>query len=210
MVTATASKSVRTWSAIAMLAVLGLLVPPVAATDEKPTVIVKDVVTRILAVLDDESLSEEQARKRVEAIASEGINYYEMSKRILAGSWSQATADQKSRFIELFRQILLNNYWSRIRQYSGEHVRYVNFSIDREIYATVHTVIQGETVEIPVSYRLKYADGAWLAYDIIVESNSLIATYRASFGKVIKNHGIERLLKEMEKRAKEPPDDPIG
>jgi ABC-type transporter MlaC component len=75
---------------------------------------------------------------------------------------------------------------------------------DQEIFATVDTVIQSETVEIPVAYRLKYTDGKWLAYDFLVENQSLVATYRKSFAEIIKNHGMPRLLKELEKRAAEP------
>ena len=168
-----------------------------------PIVIVKDMITRILKTLSDDSLSEEQARNRVESIASERINYYEMSKRILAVNWSKAEPAQQRRFIELFRQILLHTYWSRLKKYSDEEVIYFTSTVEKDIFATVDTVIQSETIEIPVSYRLKYADGKWLAYDFLVENKSLIATYRASFAEIIKNHGMDRLLKEMEKETRE-------
>ncbi len=174
-----------------------------AETDAMPVVILKDTITCILKTLSDDSLSEEQARNRVESIASERINYYEMSKRILAVNWSKAEPAQQRRFIELFRQILLHTYWSRLKKYSDEEVIYFTSTIEKDIFATVDTVIQSETIEIPVSYRLKYADGKWLAYDFLVENKSLIATYRASFAEIIKNHGMDRLLKEMEKETRD-------
>ena len=172
------------------------------ATDETPILIVKDTITRIMKTLADDSLSTEVARKRVGQIASERINYYEMSKRVLAVNWSKADPAQQKRFIKLFRKILSNAYWARIKEYRNEEVVYFTSSIENEIYATVDTVIQSDVVEIPVTYRMKYTDGKWLAYDFLVENSSLIATYRTSFAEIIKNHGMERLLKEMEEKAK--------
>lgn len=175
-----------------------------AAVDEKPIVIVKSTITRILKTLADDSLSEEQTRNRVAEITRERINYYEMSRRILAVNWAKAGPEQQRRFVELFTEILTNTYWSRIKKYRNEEVVYFTSSIEQEVYATVDTVIQSETIEIPVTYRLKYTNGKWLAYDFLVEGASLIGTYRASFAEIIKNHGMDQLLKEMAEKVREP------
>jgi phospholipid transport system substrate-binding protein len=190
---------------LAMLfAVSVVAAEPAAAMDEKPIVIVKDTISRILETLGDDALSEEEMRSRVASIASERINYYEMGRRVLAVHWVTASRDEQRHFVELFREILTNTYWTRIKNYRNEEVVYFTSSIDQEIFATVDTVIQSETVEIPVTYRLKYTDGKWLAYDFLVEIQSLVATYRKSFAETIKNHGMPRLLEELEKRAAEP------
>ena len=145
-----------------------------AATNETPIAIVKDTITRILSTLADDSLSEEQARKRVAAIANERINYYEMSKRVLAVNWSKTNPEQRKRFVGFFRQKLFDTYWSRFKKYRDKEVIYFTSTIDNDGFATVDTVIQSDTIEIPVTYRLKYAKGKWLAYDFLVENNSLI------------------------------------
>jgi phospholipid transport system substrate-binding protein len=192
--------TLRAFVVISLLSIL-----PVAqalAADETPIIIVKSTITRIMKTLADDSLSVDAARKRVGQIASERINYYEMSKRILAINWAKADPDQQKRFIELFKEILSNTYWDRIKKYRNEEVVYFTSSIENEIYATVDTVIQSDTVEIPVTYRMKYTNGKWLAYDFLIENSSLIGTYRTSFAEIIKNHGMERLLKEMEEKAK--------
>jgi ABC-type transporter MlaC component len=80
--------------AFVVISLLSILVAQVAAADETPIIIVKDTITRIMKTLADDSLSVDAARKRVGQIASERINYYEMSKRILAVNWSKADPDQ--------------------------------------------------------------------------------------------------------------------
>jgi|GEM_PF-1083526 ABC-type transporter MlaC component len=169
----------------------------VSATEETPVAIVKDTISRILETLSDNSLNDEQARAAVEQIASERINYYEMGQRILARNWSKADDAQKARFVELFRERFIHVYWSRIRNYSDEDVLYFTATIDRDIYATVDTIIQTERIKVPVTYRLKFANGRWLAYDFLIENKSMISTYRATYAQIIKNKGIDKLLTIM-------------
>ncbi|MGR9088946.1 MAG: MlaC/ttg2D family ABC transporter substrate-binding protein [Gammaproteobacteria bacterium] len=175
-----------------------------AEANERPIVIVKDTIGRILQTLNDPQFTEDERRDRVAAIASERINYYEMGRRILAVNWSKTEPADQRRFVELFRQVLTNAYWSRIKKYRNEEVVYFTSNSDGVNFATVDTVIQSDTVEIPVTYRLKHTDGKWLAYDFLVEGQSLVATYRDSCAETIKNHGMARLLEDMEKRIAEP------
>jgi len=122
-----------------------------------------------------------------------------MSQRILATNWKKATDEQKIEFIFLFEKIILDDYWVRIRQFSGERVEYLAVSIDREIYATVDTVIVrgGTDVQIPITYRMQLKNGKWSAYDFLVESLSLIQNYRREYQAIIKNSGIKGLLEYM-------------
>lgn len=74
---------------------------------------------------------------------------------------------------------------------------YFTATIDRDIYATVDTIIQTERIKVPVTYRLKFANGRWLAYDFLIENKSMISTYRATYAQIIKNKGIDELLTVM-------------
>lgn len=174
-----------------------------AETDDKPIIVVKNTISRILKVLSDESISEADAREKVAAIAGERIDYQEMSQRVLGINWSKADASQQQRFVHLFREIVLHRNWARMKQFNNEDVIYFTSTIDKDIFAAVDTVIQSETVEIPVTYNLRLTNGRWLAYDFIIEDQSLISNYRNSFASVIKNHGVDRLLEEMEKTVNE-------
>ena len=145
-----------------LLAALGAALAPgaAAAESERPIVVVKDTISRILETLRDQTLAPEAARARVASIASERIDYRDMSQRILARHWAKADPEQQDRFVSMFRDVVVNLYWERIRKYAGEEVFYFTSSIDQEIYATVDTVIQSDTIEIPVTYRLRLSNAA--------------------------------------------------
>jgi phospholipid transport system substrate-binding protein len=172
---------------------------PALADAGKPGQIVKRTIDQVLKVLGDESLSEEQKQRFVYQTVSKQIDFHTMSQRVLATNWDRADNQQKAEFVFLFEKILLNDYWVRLKNYSGERVEYYAVSIDRGKYATVDTVIirDGSDVEIPITYRMELKDGEWRAIDFLVESLSLVQNYRREYQATAKNYGIQGLLEQM-------------
>ena len=169
------------------------------ADDGNPGQIVKKTIDQVLAVLDDGTLSKEQKQRFVYQTASKQIDFKSMAQRILATNWDRADNQQKAEFVFLFEKILLNDYWTRMNNYSGERVEYYAVSVEQKKYATVDTVIirDGSNVEIPITYRMELKEGVWRAYDFLVESLSLVQNYRREYQAIIKNHGIQGLLEHM-------------
>ncbi|MCG8324767.1 MAG: ABC transporter substrate-binding protein [Thiotrichales bacterium] len=169
-----------------------------------PEYVVRNVVNNVLKVLDDPQLDEQQKRLIVFGLISNHIHFEEMSRRILAVHWKTLTDSQKIRFINLFEQNLLNSYWIRVRQYSGEQVKYIASSHDQKGFATVDTVIERDNQEIviPVTYRMKYTGLEWLAYDFLIENLSLVQNYNREYMAVIKNSGVDGLLEHMAREAR--------
>ena len=173
------------------------------ANEESPGKIVKQVVDKVLSVLKDESLDEEERKQLISDLIKERINFKDMSRRILATNWKIATEEQKVEFTSLFQEILLNTYWIRMNQYAGERIEYITVSSNREGYATVDTIIvrNKSDVEIPISYRMKRFVNIWFAYDFVVEYLSLVQSYRNEYGATVKNFGIDGLLKLMKQEV---------
>lgn len=169
------------------------------ADENNPGQVVKKTIDKVLTVLGDSSLSEDQKQQFIYQTVSKQIDFNSMSRRILATNWDTATNQQQAEFVFLFEKILLNDYWARIKNYTGERVEYYAVSIDREKFATVDTVIirEGTSVEIPITYRMELNGGEWKAYDFLVESLSLVQNYRREYQAIIKNHGIDGLLEQL-------------
>lgn len=169
-----------------------------AEDTETPVKVVKSTISRILKTLQDDTLSEGQARDRIAAIASERINYAGMSQRILATNWTRLDEDEQARFISAFRAILIDTYWQRMKNYSDEKVIYFTSSLNTPDFATVDTVIESRQVEIPVTYRLKKTNARWMAYDILIEGRSMVQTYRLQAAQLFKRGGAEALMEAVE------------
>ncbi len=189
-----------------LLIILTGLMPILSAEDktiESPEYVVRNVVNHVLQALGDNSLDEEYKRLIVYGLISNHIHFEEMSRRILGPRWKTLTDLQKIRFIDLFEENLLNDYWVRVKQYSGEKIKYVTSTQDHNGFASVDTVIERDNNEvvIPVTYRLKYTGLEWLAYDFLVENLSLVQNYSREYAAIIQNEGIEGLLRHMQQQA---------
>jgi phospholipid transport system substrate-binding protein len=165
-------------------------------TKEEPGIIVKQTVDQVLLILQDASLDEVKRKELISALIEERINFNDMARRILATNWKVATEEQQKEFTSLIQKILINTYWIRMNQYAGESVEYISVSSDRDGYATVDTIIVRDKsdVEIPLSYRMKRFVDIWYAYDFIVETLSLVQSYRNEYAATVKNYGIDGLL----------------
>lgn len=178
-----------------------LMIPSAyAGDDDKPGMIVQDTVNQVLGILTDDELTEVEKKTSAYKLVSQQINFAGMSRRILAINWNKSSDNQKQEFEDLFRQILLNTYWQRIKNYDGEKVEYITGMIDGNRFATVDTVVVSDKIEIPITYRMELVDDTWMAYDFLIESLSLVTSYRTEYRNVIKTHGVDGLLKQMRER----------
>ncbi len=170
--------------------------------EDKPGLIVQDTVNKVLDILTNNELSEEEKKNQSYDIVGKQINFAGMSRRILAINWKKSTDQQKQEFENLFREILLNTYWQRIKNYDNEKVEYITGMIEGNRFATVDTVIISDKLEIPITYRMELIDGKWMAYDFLIESLSLVTRYRTEYRSTIKTHGVDGLLSQMREKIK--------
>ncbi len=185
-----------------LLGVLAVAAPAAHAAPG-PTDTVRLTVDAVIATLSDTGLDEDARRSRVYSLITAQFNFPGMAKRILATNWKKASGAQRQRFVALFTQILANTYWSRIKDYSGEHVEYVGERIKNDKLARVRTEIVTARQRIPVDYSLHKKNGAWRAHDVSIEGVSLVRNYRSSYQQIARKEGIDGLLEKMARKVAE-------
>jgi phospholipid transport system substrate-binding protein len=171
---------------------------------ESPTETVQGTVTQILQILADPRLKGEaqQASRRrlLEETISKRFDYREMSKRTLASQWSRLSEQERTEFVNLFKQFLSDRYAGRIGDYSGEKVVYLGERLEGQ-YAEVRTKLIASKAEYPMDYRLINKEGKWYAYDIIADGVSLVKNYRSQFEKILRTGSYEELVARLRDRS---------
>jgi len=166
---------------------------------ETPKETVATTVDSVLEVLRNSTIDETAKKRHIKSLVSEHFDFRAMSSRVLATNWKTATKKQKSRFTNLFKELLTNTYWRRISGYQNETVDYVSEKMLNDKLATVNTIIKTSTVDIPVDYKLyRKDDGSWRAYDVVIEQVSLVRNYRGSFQQIVHDVGIDGLIQQLE------------
>ena len=173
-----------------------------------PDALIKTVATDVTTVLKSEPAILSNAAKLKELIENKLIpnfSFARMTQLAMGRNWAKATPEQQASLTKEFQTLL-------VRTYSGALANFRNNTIDvrplrmqaAETDVTVKTVInQANGQGIPIDYSLeKEPDGSWKAYDIIVAGVSLVTNYRDEFNTVIRDQGVDALVKQLQSKNK--------
>jgi phospholipid transport system substrate-binding protein len=128
-----------------------------------------------------------------------------VARLILGDHWKSASDQQRERFSDSFKNLIIRSYATAMFQYTGEQeLRYGEVTLRGEgriaVVATT-LAIPGEA-SVPVDYYcLKASDGRWQIYDIQIDGISLIISYRNQYGEFIANNGLDALISSLEEKA---------
>ena len=180
----------------------------VAQAQPAPDALIKTVATDVTTVLKADPAILSNAAKLKELIENKLIpnfSFARMTQLAMGRNWAKATPEQQAALTKEFQTLL-------VRTYSGALANFRNNTIDvrplrmqsAETDVTVKTVInQANGQGIPIDYSLeKGTDGSWKAYDIIVAGVSLVTNYRDEFNTVIRDQGVDALVKQLQNKNK--------
>jgi phospholipid transport system substrate-binding protein len=96
--------------------------------------------------------------------------------------------------------MLVRTYSGAIQAYQGQTMKVQPLRMkpdDTDV--TVHNqyVRAGGGKPVQLDYQMHKTDQGWKIYDIVVEGVSLVLTYRSEFDSVVKQQGIDGLIKRL-------------
>ena len=192
----------------AAVATLSLLASLSVQAEIAPDVLVKTIASDVTTVLKtDPAVLANPAKLRdlIESKLIPNFSFLRMTQLAMGRNWAKATPEQQTALSKEFQTLL-------VRTYSGALASFRNNTIDTrplrmaagDTDVTVKTVInQPNGQGIPIDYSLeKGADGNWKAYDIVVAGVSLVTNYREEFNAVIRDQGVDALVKQLQSKNK--------
>jgi phospholipid transport system substrate-binding protein len=178
----------------------------VAADIIAPDVMLKQTSDDVIAVLKDKREELEDNPKLVYDLVQEHIlphlDEVTIAKLALGKNWRAATREQKLEFIEEFRNLLIRTYGKSLSEFSDQEINYfpVRMKPGDDKVVVKSEVLQPGGPSIPVSYRMRIKDGAWVVYDLSIDGVSLVTSYRGTFDQEVRKGGIDGLLKYLKDR----------
>ena len=169
-----------------------------AAAVASARAVVSKVMSRVVSVLSDRSLSDDQRLAQIEAIAYSNFDFETMAKLVLARNWKNFSKEERRTFVTEFTDLLARSYSSRLKRYSDEGVDVVGARPEPRGDVTVETRIVGGGFDgATVNYRMRQRGGEWKAIDAVVEGVSLVSSYRTQFREVLSGSSPAKLLERM-------------
>jgi phospholipid transport system substrate-binding protein len=187
---------------------LFFLAGPAVAEDLTPDQLVQKVTEEVLATIkSDKQLAagdKQKALKLAEEKVLPHIDFEESTRLAVGRAWASATPEQKQKLVSEFRRMLVRTYSNAIEAYQGQTLKVLPSRGGKQgsgDEATVRTqFIRAGGQPLPIDFAARKTDKGWKIYDITVEGVSLVLTYRSEFDQVVKQEGMDGLIKRLSQK----------
>jgi len=177
--------------------------PALAQSDLPPDALVRKITEDVLAAVKvDKDLQAGDVKKALALAEQKVLPYIDFAEavRLAVGRpWAGATPAQREHLTREFRSMLVRIYSNSIDGYRGQTMRVL--PVRMEPGATDVSVrnqyLRPGRPPVPVEYAMRRTAEGWKIYDIVVENVSLVLTYRAEFDRVIRDSGIDGLIRRL-------------
>jgi phospholipid transport system substrate-binding protein len=188
------------------LMILALAVcSPALASNPDPVAVVRDTTTALFTLVEEKRTEFEQDPELLQtALKQELLPRLDTvySGRLVLGRHGRGLPpEQIEAFALALSNVLMKNYATGLLEFrSRDQIEILPLAGDNSERATrVRTRVNLDSGEqAPVDYVLRFSDGQWRVFDVIIEGISYVATFRNQIGEEIRRDGFDRMLSRLE------------
>jgi phospholipid transport system substrate-binding protein len=168
-----------------------------------PDVLVKQVTLEVVDLIAKDKEIRGGNRAKLIGLINDRVlphfNFISMAALAMGQSWNKATPEQKKRVTEEFRTLLVRTYASALASYSDQKFDFRPLRAkanDTDVTVNVR-VLQPGTQPVPIDYSMEKTPSGWKLYDVMVGGVSLVANYRTEFNNLVRESGVDGLIKNL-------------
>jgi phospholipid transport system substrate-binding protein len=168
-----------------------------------PDVLVKQVTLEVVDLIAKDKEIRGGNRAKLIGLINDRVlphfNFISMAALAMGQSWNKATPEQKKRVTEEFRTLLVRTYASALASYSDQKFDFRPLRAkanDTDVTVNVR-VLQPGTQPVPIDYSMEKTPSGWKVYDVMVGGVSLVANYRTEFNNLVRESGVDGLIKNL-------------
>ncbi len=190
-------------NALALMAFMAGASAQALAPEQLVQKITEEVLT---AIKSDKQLAAGDKQKAMQLAEQKVLPYidFDEATRLAVGrAWSQANPEQRKKLVSEFRNMLVRTYSNAIEGYQGQTLKILPSRGKQEgkEEATVRAqFVRAGGPPLPMEFQMRKSGEGWKIYDIAVEGISLVLTYRSEFDSVVKQEGIDGLIKRLSQK----------
>lgn len=139
----------------------------------------------------------------VDKVVLPHFDFRYMSQIVMGRYWRQASPDQRNRFTQAFKSLLVRTYANSLLEYSNNKIVWKPVhAAPNATHVTVRSEVEVESgPAVPIDYSMRKEQSGWKVYDVAVDGVSLVTNYRSSFSATIQEKGIDGLIKQIQRKA---------
>lgn len=186
-----------------LLLLLALATPLSPAQDVAPDVLLKAVTLEVLAIIrEDKDIQAGDPAKVAELVETRVLPHFDfarMTQLAVGRNWRLATPEQQQAITLEFKTLLVRTYSTALSGYRDQVIEYMPLraASDATEVTVKSEVRQPGAQRMTIDYEMEKTAARWKVYDIKVAGVSLVTTYRGTFASIVRDGGIEGLIKSL-------------
>lgn len=169
---------------------------------------IRSLADRAITTLTAEGQTSEMRRDQFRNLFREGFAINGIARFVLGRYWRRATEDDRTEYLALFEDVIVNTWADRFSSYSGETFT-VQTAVDApsaheaENVAIVRSLFFSDPqTPIRIDWRVASRGNIYKITDVMVEGISMANTQRDEFASVIRSNSgqINALLEILRKK----------
>ena len=177
-----------------LLGAVVLSMPLMAATPDPKQAVQEATDTLLAKLIEAKPLYEEEPEKffmEIDSALGPFVDFEGFSRGVMAKYYRRATDAQKARFIETFREGLIETYAKALVEFDNQKVVVKDPTVDpdRPDRASIDLEIHGQNNKVyPVEYSLVLKDGQWLLRNVMIEGINIGLQFRSQFSSYMQKY----------------------
>jgi phospholipid transport system substrate-binding protein len=194
-----------------VLLVFAVLCPSNGASVDDPATMLRSSVDEVLSIAYS-GRENETLPARVRPALEKCFAFDLVTRQSMGPGWRQFSATDQKRVTELFSELMIRTYSSRVVGTQRPKITYgttVTLASDRceiptRVIASSRLTASSSNEPIAVVYRIIKLPAGWRIYDVIIEGVSFVSNYRAQFDELIKKGGAPLVIRTLEAKLAAP------
>jgi phospholipid transport system substrate-binding protein len=166
---------------------------------------VETLADRAIQSLTTGDVSRDERIHRFRQMFDENFAADAIGKWVLGRNWQQATPDEQTEYLKLFKDYIVASYVDRFAAYTGEKLQITKvLAKDGEPITVFSEILRPDTGKTPVrvDWRMEGSGQQIKIVDLVVEGVSMSTTLRSDFGSIIRRDGgLPGLLKVLREKT---------
>lgn len=173
------------------------------APADSPEAVIRRMVDAVFAILRDPELAKDRKRRlqRLRQEVDTTFDWVSMAKSSLGHHWRTASEAERVRFVEVFKELLAQQYMDDVDRFRGnETVTLRGSEKNADLVVVKTTLLTGSREQVPMDYTLHQVESRHWVVDLAIEGVSLVNHYRKTFSRYLVNKSLAELLTQLERK----------
>ena len=137
----------------------------------------------------------------IDDVIKNSYDLEKMGKMIIGVDWKQMNTNTQKEFINVFKRFISINYLRRFNKINELSFEHQTVTVIEDKFKLARVILTADNEKIKIDYLLGLKNEKWKIFDVLLDGSiSEIATKKSDFKKIIREEGVDGLLKHLRLR----------